>query len=244
MSALLKFQKKSNNVKEFLINLVISLWAVLAPIHAVMAVVFVLVAADMVTGIIAARKRGESLTSAGMRRTISKLVVYQIAMISGFLVEKYTLISVVPIAKIIAGLISATELKSVLENVSSSANVDVFKDLISKLDSVNAQSEEDRKARKEREAKQDEKQDTRDAITDEHYAIVDEQYAADVEREDSRSAYQIKRDAFLEQQKEHLIKQNEWYDKQNAWFDSQGIKIKLKKTPKSSKKIVKKPKKR
>lgn len=149
-------------MKEFLANLAISTWAVFAPIHTVMAVVFVLIILDFITGLYAANKRREKITSANMRRTLSKLVVYQIAIISGFLVEKYILGPIIPLQQLIAGLISIVELKSLLENVSISTNPHMFKELISRLDSVNASNRQDKEDRDARQDDRDARQDARD----------------------------------------------------------------------------------
>ena len=86
----------------------------------------------------AAHKRKESIQSAEMRRSITKLVVYQIAIISAFVLEKYMLGSLVPVSKIVAGVIGMVEFKSILENVSTIAGQDILALVINKLGSKNA----------------------------------------------------------------------------------------------------------
>jgi hypothetical protein len=102
-----------------------------------MVTVGILIFFDFITGMLAAKKRGEFITSAAMRRTISKLVVYQCSVISGFLVEKYLLDQILPVAKLVAGVIGMVELKSVLENANTITGKDIFKDLLLRLGSKN-----------------------------------------------------------------------------------------------------------
>ena len=106
----------------------LSVLAVFAPIQPLLITVGVLIAADTVTGIIAAYKRGEEIKSSGLSRAITKLFVYQVVIITGFLLEKYMLSDLgVPIVKLLAGVIGVTELKSLLENSESVTGVDLLK---------------------------------------------------------------------------------------------------------------------
>jgi hypothetical protein len=124
-------------MKEYLSKLLVVIIAALAPIQAVIISVGVLVLADMVTGIWAAYKRGETIKSAGLRRTVSKLLIYQIAIITGFVVEQYLVGGLIPIVKILGGVIGLVELKSILENANTINGSDLFKDLISRIGSQN-----------------------------------------------------------------------------------------------------------
>lgn len=122
---------------EFLKTAFLVVLAILAPIQAVIIAVGVLVIGDMITGIWAAHKRAEPLTSAGLRRTVSKLVIYQIAIITGFIVEHYLAGDIIPIVKLIGGVIGMVELKSILENANTVVGVDIFKAIVQKLGSQN-----------------------------------------------------------------------------------------------------------
>lgn len=124
-------------MKELAIKLGLVILAALAPIQAVIIAVGVLVMADMITGVWAAHKRGESIKSAGFRRTVSKLLIYQIAIITGFVVEQYLVGGIIPITKIIGGVIGLVELKSILENANSIVGGDIFKLIIERLGSQN-----------------------------------------------------------------------------------------------------------
>jgi phage-related holin len=123
-----------------------------APIQMILAVTVGLVLADLLTGLIASKKRGEweslnDIKSSGLRRTVTKLTVYLFANCLGFLVEKYMLADFVlfglkildyfPLGKIIPAIIAMTETKSILENLDTINGSPVFKVLIQKLGSVN-----------------------------------------------------------------------------------------------------------
>jgi hypothetical protein len=126
-------------MKEWLLNVGLAALAVLAPIQTVLITVGGLVFADFFTGVWAALKEKQPITSAALRRTVSKIIVYQIAVISGFVLEKYLLADAVPVAKLIAGTIGLVEVKSVLENTKRITGQDIFKDLVGKLGSKNDQ---------------------------------------------------------------------------------------------------------
>ena len=60
-----------------------------------------------------------------MSLTVSKLLLYNLAILSGFLAETF-LIPSVPFTKIISGFIAMTELKSISENVSAVTGVNYW----------------------------------------------------------------------------------------------------------------------
>lgn len=115
----------------------ISLIGIFAPVHAIMMVAGFLIFVDLLTGIMAAKKRGEKITSAGWRRTVSKIAVYQLVIMSGFLVETYMLHNLIPISKIAASVIGITELLSILENAEKIYGQPIFKKIIKMLGSEN-----------------------------------------------------------------------------------------------------------
>lgn len=112
--------------------------AVIAPIKMMLLGVGFLIFADLVTGLWAALKLKEKIRSAVMRRTVSKMVVYQLAIISAFVLEAHIMgISDLTITKIVASAIGMVELKSILENANKISGIDVFKSLLNKLGSDN-----------------------------------------------------------------------------------------------------------
>jgi hypothetical protein len=105
-------------MKKLLIDICIAIAAVLAPIQAVIYTIGILVLADMVLGIWAAKKRGEAITSKKMSSSIIKLLVYQVTIITAFLIEKYLSGGLLPVTKIAGSVIGICELKSLGENSS------------------------------------------------------------------------------------------------------------------------------
>ena len=123
---------------KYLEALGLMLISIFAPIQAVLATTLALIAVDLISGVVAAAKRGEKITSAGFRRSISKLIVYEVALMIGFVAETYML-PFLPVTKMISSLISLTELKSIFENMDSASGGGLLKTIIDKLGSENAQ---------------------------------------------------------------------------------------------------------
>jgi DNA-binding ferritin-like protein (Dps family) len=115
----------------------VSLIALLAPAKALLISVGFLIIADLVTGIWAAVKRNDKISSAALRRSVSKIFVYQLAVISGFLVEHFMLADMFPVSKVVASVIGLVELTSILENSNTILGQDLFKSVIAKLGSQN-----------------------------------------------------------------------------------------------------------
>lgn len=129
-------------MKEWLVKIGLAAFAALAPIKAIIISVGILILADLATGIWAAHKRGESISSAAMRRTVSKMLIYQTCVITGFLVEHYMIGGILPVSKLVAGVIGMVEFKSILENANSILGQDLFKVVIQKLGSDNDRPKE------------------------------------------------------------------------------------------------------
>lgn len=105
-----------------------------------------LVIADTITGIIAAKKRGEKINSRGMSRLISKIVVYMLSILCCHGVEEVLKIDGY-VTYIAVGAIATTELMSVLENTGkvTGANVaGVVGGLLSKFQKVPEQESEEK----------------------------------------------------------------------------------------------------
>lgn len=126
-------------MKQLLIKLLISMLLVFAPLKATIIVVMVLTLIDFVTGVRAAQKRGEAITSGGFKRTIFKILGYELVVMLGFLVEQYMTGDMVPVTKVLAGLIGITELKSVIENLQDVTGVPLSQLLLKKLNQVEHQ---------------------------------------------------------------------------------------------------------
>lgn len=117
--------------------LLISAVSALAPIKAVLITVAILIIADMISGIIAAYKRGEQITSAALGRTITKMFVYQTVVISGYLMQEHLINNLIPVVSLIGGVIGMVEFKSLLENANEILGMDLFKEIIKQFSSKN-----------------------------------------------------------------------------------------------------------
>ncbi len=110
---------------------------VFAPIQAVLGTTMLLIGVDFVSGVIAAKKRKEKITSAGFRRSLSKLVIYEIALMIGFLAQTY-MIPIMPIVNMVSSLIALTECRSIFENLDNINGGNLLKTIIDKLGSANS----------------------------------------------------------------------------------------------------------
>jgi uncharacterized membrane protein len=91
--------------------------------HFLIFTIFV-VFADTVTGIMAARKRGEPITSKGLYRTSQKVVVYFVGIMI-FEGAKNTFSLPLNITYMVAFTIATTELYSISENIKSMTGVNI-----------------------------------------------------------------------------------------------------------------------
>lgn len=121
--------------------LILSIFGVFAPIKGIIITVGIVIVVDLITGILAARKRGEKITSAAIRRTVSKILIYQTAILTGFLIETYLTQDLVPITKIVASIIGIVEGKSVFENLNAVSDNKLFSEVLKKLGSINDKEE-------------------------------------------------------------------------------------------------------
>ena len=126
-------------MKDWIQGVCVSSMAFLLPIKLVIITAGVLIFADLITGVFAAKKRGERITSAGLSRTIAKLAVYQTVIITGYMLQVNLLGNVIPVINIVGGVIGMVEFKSIIENANTILGTDIFKEVIAKLSSSNNQ---------------------------------------------------------------------------------------------------------
>lgn len=112
--------------------LMITLWSLFAPIHATLGIVLLLISIDFITGIIAAKRRGEPLTSTGIKRTVLKIFIFEIALMLGFIAEKFIPGSL-PFTNLVGGFISLTEMTSIVENMNELSGNSLLQALVNKL---------------------------------------------------------------------------------------------------------------
>jgi hypothetical protein len=113
--------------------------AVFLPIKELMLTIGFLVASDMVVGIWKALKLKQRIRSRRMSDTVTKLLLYQIAIMSGFLIETFIISELIPITKLVATVIAVIEFKSIIESIESVTG----KDLWSKIKTIIGRKSED-----------------------------------------------------------------------------------------------------
>lgn len=121
----------------FLFKIGSMIFLVLAPIHSVLVAVGVLILLDMITGLLAARKRGERITSSNLKNTVTKGFLYQSSVIVAFLMEHF-LLDGIPVVKVVAGIIALTEGKSFFENVHAITGINFWDEALARIQSATA----------------------------------------------------------------------------------------------------------
>jgi hypothetical protein len=115
---------------------ILSVISVFAPIKSLLITTAVLIGVDLVTGIMAAKRQQVPITSSGLRRSVSKLFVYNVAIMTAFLAETYVS-DVLPIMKLMASLVSMTEILSIYENLNIISGNNLLSTVITKIGSNN-----------------------------------------------------------------------------------------------------------
>lgn len=112
----------------------IAFLAFIAPIQWLMIGVGALIILDTITGVFKAYKKNIPISSRRFGHIISKMLLYQVAIISAYLVELMIGHSeFLPIARIVTVGIGLTELKSILENLSLVTGTNIWSFLLSYL---------------------------------------------------------------------------------------------------------------
>lgn len=96
-------------------SVLISTIAFLTPIKPLMLTIGLLVAVDFIFGIYRAWKTNQEITSRKMANTVTKMLLYNLTVISIWAIEKNITGSEIPITKIAAGMICLVEFKSIDE---------------------------------------------------------------------------------------------------------------------------------
>jgi len=113
--------------------------AVFLPIKELMLTIGFLVSADLVVGVWKAIKTGQRIRSRRMSDTVTKLLLYQLAIMSGFLIETFIISELIPITKLIATVVAIIEFKSIIESIEAVTG----KDLWSKIKTIIGRKSED-----------------------------------------------------------------------------------------------------
>jgi hypothetical protein len=126
--------KKKRKDMKLLTTLAIATVAFFAPAVHLLLLAFVLVGVDTVLGTLAARKRGEAITSTGMKAGIFKLLKYELVILLAFMAQGMMFgAAAVPLLSIVSTWVAANELLSCVENLNTLSGGTLFKSLLSKL---------------------------------------------------------------------------------------------------------------
>lgn len=117
-------------MKQYLMSFFVSLVAILSPVVPILLTVGTLITIDFIIGLWRAYKMKEKITSRKMGNTISKMLLYQLMILSLFLLETFILTDILPFTKIAAGLISVVEIKSISESIEKVTGVNVWTKLV------------------------------------------------------------------------------------------------------------------
>lgn len=109
------------------------LWLWLLPIHQAILTALSLAIADLVLALLCAAKQHTPIRSAGLKRTVAKILMYEAAIVLAFLAETYLLGPFVPAVKMVTGLIGMTELKSCLEHLDDLGGNPLFASILTRL---------------------------------------------------------------------------------------------------------------
>lgn len=109
--------------------------AFLTPVVPLLLIVGGMIFIDTVTGLLKARKKKEKITSHKLGRVISKMLLYQLGIITFFLLEKYLLGEFIAsftsitffLTKIVAVFFAGIELISINENLTEGYGINLFK---------------------------------------------------------------------------------------------------------------------
>lgn len=113
-------------MKQYLIPIITFLAAFFTPLAPAMLATGALILMDMVTGIYAAYKMGEKITSRKLSLTIGKMTMYITAIIAAHICETY-LLNEIAFVKITCSVIALTEFKSLSENILKATGLNIWK---------------------------------------------------------------------------------------------------------------------
>lgn len=119
----------------------LSILAILAPLHTVLLTVLALVVLDLITGLAASIKRGDKIESGKLKRTVVKLIMYEVCAIMSYYVGENLFGPELPLLKIATTMIGITEVKSVFENISVITGSPVFTSISSLISPPNKKSD-------------------------------------------------------------------------------------------------------
>jgi phage-related holin len=125
---------EASSVKAALIILFTTIWQFLMPIGDFIILISILLIADFITGVMAAKKRGEKITSKGWRRTVVKIGVYALAIIlTQYLKVTFIKDWDINLARSVALFIVTIETKSIDENFEELTGISLLTKILTKI---------------------------------------------------------------------------------------------------------------
>jgi len=122
--------------KTWLYSVLIAAWSFFAPVHVMIVCVFAITMVDLILGVGAAMKLHQPITSNQMRRTLSKLIAYQGAIIIAHLIGHGILNDIFQLTTMVASVIALAEAKSCFENLSIITGQQIFGGVLVKLNAL------------------------------------------------------------------------------------------------------------
>ena len=120
-------------MKTWLIHLWIGVVAFVSPLVPLAVLVSTLIATDFVFGIYRAYKKGDEINSRKMGHSISKMFLYNMAVLSVFMLEKIIVGTDMQFTKIAVGVIAMVELKSIDESFRLLYGFSIYESIVDKL---------------------------------------------------------------------------------------------------------------
>jgi hypothetical protein len=128
-------------------KILITLSAFLMPIKPLMVLVGLMIFLDTIFGVWKCKKQGTKVTSKGLSAIVSKMVLYQFAVILVFALEKFMfgdfilLFTAIPLflTKVVATLLVGIELTSISENIEEATGVNIgqkIKDMLGRAKKI------------------------------------------------------------------------------------------------------------
>ena len=129
---LMKYFEFENLLAGWVALLLNTVFPFLFPIREFLFLTLCLVACDTITGVMAAAKRGEKITSRGIRSTVEKIIAYFIAILLSEGI-RITFIPDISIPYFIAFIIAIAEFKSNIENIEHISGLNIWQQIVEKI---------------------------------------------------------------------------------------------------------------
>lgn len=102
------------------------------PIQTQVLTILGLVLADLVTGLLAAYRSSTPITSSGLRKSLPKLFLYEIAMLLSYVIQTNLTGPGIPLVSLVSTFIGSAEMLSLTENLNT-IKPGLFSGLLAKL---------------------------------------------------------------------------------------------------------------